>query len=387
MSNETILKIDDIYDKNLNFLIGSGASYGLFPTLGLAIKDKDGNPQTIETLATLFQKNEKTDVEYTSLFMHYYKSCIEPVMKIDFETLEIGGDPNEIKVLENYQEFVKTILSILQRKKDGRRCNVFTTNYDGCFTYAADVLLQSGNIDFVINDGARGFNKRYLQAKNFNSYLCQTGIFERHQSEIPQINLIHLHGSAYWYKDGDNIFVDHLKDHNLRRCVDDAIFKGLNAFSDVLLDDTKTIADITAIKIDRDDKDKFWETYKTLPIVNPTKWKFHETVFEEHYYQMLRLLSYELERPNAIFITFGFSFADEHILRLVQRSLSNPTLQLYVCCFNREEFESMEYHFRGFDNVMLLAVDGNLDFTAFNDKVFSRKPTLVELSDEADHDD
>ncbi|MBJ6874306.1 hypothetical protein JG625_18730, partial [Vibrio cholerae] len=35
---------------------------------------------------------------------------------------------------------------------------------------------------------------------------------------------------------------------------------------------------------------KFWETYNKLPIVNPTKWKFHETVFDEHYYQMLRLM-------------------------------------------------------------------------------------------------
>ena len=72
----------------------------------------------------------------------------------------------------------------------------------------------------------------------------------------------------------------------------------------------------------------FWKAYKELPVVNPTKWKFHETVFEEHYNQALRTLSYELEKPNTVFIIFGFSFADEHILSLVKRSLSNPTLKV-----------------------------------------------------------
>ena len=120
--------------------------------------------------------------------------------------------------------------------------------------------------------------------------------------------------------------------------------------------------------------EKFWKAYKELPIVNPTKWKFHETVFEEHYYQALRLLSYELERPNSVFIVFGFSFADEHILNLVRRSLSNPSLQVYLCCFSDETKDDLDEKFEGYPNVKLLRVDGQLNFTAFNEEIFSANP-------------
>ena len=117
----------------------------------------------------------------------------------------------------------------------------------------------------------------------------------------------------------------------------------------------------------------FWAKYELMPIVNPTKWKFHETVYEEHYYQMLRLLSYELEKPNAVLITFGFSFADEHILNLVKRSLSNPRLQVFVCCFNSAEHTLMEQKFKGYRNVKCLVLDDEvMNFTAFNETVLAR---------------
>src|SRR5690606_7583958 len=116
--------------------------------------------------------------------------------------------------------------------------------------------------------------------------------------------------------------------------------------------------------------------YNKLPIVNPTKWKFHETVFEEHYYQMLRFLSYELEKPNSILITFGFSFADEHILKLVQRSLSNPLLQTFICCYSQSSAGAMEEEFKLWKNVKVIGPpDGaKLDFANFNKYVFSLKP-------------
>ena len=85
------LSINEIYDKNISFLIGSGASYGLFPTLALDIKNERDEGQTVETLATLFeQKNEHS--LYTLLFMHYYKECIEPVMLFDLEEVKNNQD-------------------------------------------------------------------------------------------------------------------------------------------------------------------------------------------------------------------------------------------------------------------------------------------------------
>lgn len=45
----------DVYNKNINILIGSGASADLFPTLGLAIKNAKDEWETVEKLATSYE--------------------------------------------------------------------------------------------------------------------------------------------------------------------------------------------------------------------------------------------------------------------------------------------------------------------------------------------
>jgi hypothetical protein len=361
------INLNDIYDKNINFLIGSGASYGLFPTLSVKVKGPNGEPQTIETLAGIFSNDNKRTLE-ALLFMHYYKVCIKPILEFNFQDPAMSAEKK--KVISNYETFLRTIITILQRRKNNdKKCNIFTTNYDGCFAHTADDLLRAGEVDFIINDGTRGFTRRYLQAKNFNNLVYQTGVFDRHRSDVPQINLIHLHGCAYWKKENDTILVSYPTGHpNVP--IDASISAQLTSFSTTLGDDTKRIGDIAAPTISTDITSAFWDKYKQLPIVNPTKWKFHETVFEEHYYQMLRLLSYELEKPNSIFIIFGFSFADEHILNLVKRSLSNPELQVFICCFDQSEFKRIENIFKSFKNVSYILNDSDLDFSVFNQDVF-----------------
>ncbi|PFG10123.1 SIR2 family protein [Marinobacter sp. LV10MA510-1] len=368
--NETIAP-SDIYDKNLNFLFGSGASSGLFPTLALEIKKEEGRSWSLEDLATHFENTE--DPRLIPLFMHYYVSCIQPAQVLKLE-LVIGQEKQQ--VIRNYRDFLETVLKILPRRKSlERRCNIFTTNYDGCIPLVADEIIREGNVDFLLNDGTRGFRRRYLQAQNFNTYLCQTGIFERHQISIPQINLIHLHGSVYWKKEKSSIVVDYINSAT-DNILDGQLVEKLRPFSECLENKDASLADLTLPEFKKEELDDFWLSYKRLPIVNPTKWKFHETVFEEHYYQMLRMLNYELEKPNAVLVTFGFSFADEHILNLIKRSLSNPHLQVYICCYNDLAQEVLKREFRGYNNVRCIGLNGgDMDFTAFNKRVF----TLDEL--------
>lgn len=193
---QAVISIGDIYDKDVNFLFGSGASYGLLPTLQLQLPNGDGR-YTLEELATRFEQMH--DRRFIPLFMHYYSTCIRPAQQLTLETA-MATDAGK-RVIHNYRTFLATVLDMVKRRKAlDRRCNVFTTNYDGCFPLVADQLLKEGQTDFVLNDGARGFTKRILQARNFGSYLCQAGVFGRYQSSIPQINLIHLHGSVYWSK-------------------------------------------------------------------------------------------------------------------------------------------------------------------------------------------
>jgi hypothetical protein len=359
----------DAYNKNVNILIGSGASADLFPTLALEIKDATGGWETIETLATKFEHYPE---KRTALFMHYYNTCIFPVQTFSPSAVHTTKG---MENLLNYQALMKTLLGFLDRRKElNRKINIFTTNYDGCLAHSADQIQAQGTYDFVINDGTSGFHKKYLHAKNFNTFQCQTGVFERASYGVPQLNIIHLHGSVYWSKHADKIEVSYANQFN--HLLTARTISKISPFSSYLGTPGGSTARVPNVKFTSEQIAKFWQAYNKLPIVNPTKWKFHETVFEEHYYQMLRLLSYELEKPNSILITFGFSFADEHILKLVQRSLVNPQLQTFICCYSSGSAASMRKEFQQWRNVTVIGPPEGvkMDFSNFNKYVLSLKP-------------
>lgn len=382
---EDKILIKDIHQQNLNFLIGSGASFGLFPTLWLPIKTSESSSkkETFESLVTKLENSEHKK-HVALMFMYYFKEIIKPAIDFKLENIqqhedcflgeELCNECKEVKVIQNYETFIESlVLLLIEKNIFSRRCNLFTTNYDGCIPFTADKLIESGKYDFAVNDGTRGFRKRTMSAKNFNSYICQAGVFGKNASDIPQINAINLHGSVYWQQEDETILVDYARS-NAQQVIPTEAESDLANLTAILQDESKSTDDVLGLSIELDDSiiDSFWMEYKKLPIVNPTKWKFHETVFEEHYYQMLRLLSYELEKTNSVLITFGFSFADEHIRNLVKRSLSNPRLQVFICCYNDAERQYMEAQFGRFKNVKYVCnPGGELDFSVFNEKVFN----------------
>src|SRR5690606_27707160 len=99
------IDIHDIYDKNLNFLLGSGASIGIAPTLKLAVKDENAKPCTLESLATKFEDKEEKKAR-AALLMHYYVQCIEPVLKFDITSEDL------LEQLGDYTNLLKSILRI-----------------------------------------------------------------------------------------------------------------------------------------------------------------------------------------------------------------------------------------------------------------------------------
>lgn len=371
----------DIYDKNLNFLIGSGASVGLLPTLKLALKHSEtGDAHTLETLATYFSDDEEVQA---LIFSYYVEKVILPAASFDASKID-RLNKNQRLVIENYEILIKSILIIIEKKSSLKRANIFTTNYDGLIAHVAEQMIQSDRWDFILNDGGAGFVKRMLQTRNFSRYVKDQGVFDRHERSIPQINLVQPHGSIYWYKKEEQILISYGRVAAKKR-IEKVPLLTYEGFEEILTSDKKTEEDLEGIKygLDEDAIAAFWEEYEKLPIVNPTKWKFHETVFEEHYYQSLRFLSYELERPNSVFIVFGFSFADEHILNLVKRSLSNPTLKIYICCYRESSKHELTEKFDGARNVEFISLEDALDFTAFNSEVFS----IGKTSEEENNDD
>ena len=139
MTNE--LNLFNIYEQNLNFLIGAGASNGFLPTLALKIKDAEGNKLTFESLAKAYEDDKEIK---TLLFMLYYQQCIKPGLP---KNLPSGIPvpprvPQKESVIKEYKRFLTTLVRVLDRQKpSAKRANIFTTNYDNCFETASEELL------------------------------------------------------------------------------------------------------------------------------------------------------------------------------------------------------------------------------------------------------
>lgn len=253
-----------------------------------------------------------------------------------------------------------------------KRINIFTTNYDLFFEKAIDNLI--GKYEFYFNDGSAGNITRRLSMKNYHKKVYHTGNFDNFNREIPIINLFKVHGSVSWkyeYNEKQKIVginVDY-KDKSIEYLKKFLIEKISNREIDTKISELKE-EDINELKnLGKSIKEKFY-------LIFPEKDKFEKTLFEEYYYQFLRQLSYELERKNTILIVFGFSFADEHIAEMIKRACNNPTLQVFIFCYNADSKKSIleNLHLEEFPNNIIPIIpenkDKKIDFNTFLKKLF-----------------
>ena len=322
-ANDFPCKSSNIYDKNINFLFGSGASASYIPTLHVR------NGKTYEDLLT--DPDVKKDDVFINFILHsYYINVIEKTFCSPKNPLP----KNYTDTVKSYSNFLEELVLLLEKKGSNqiRRANIFTTNYDLFFETAADNILQKKTFNF--NDGALGFKKRKLNISNFHLTSWHQGTHDMYKHELPSINLIKMHGSVSWNRSENNeitiIYPTKSPDVDELECE-----KTISEFAEAVFESGDVLEKFLNLSEDDiRDLNEFLIFYKSLAIVNPTKEKFSETVFQQHYYQSLRLLSYELEKPQTVLICFGFSFQDEHILEIIKRSLSNPTLRVFVFCYN-----------------------------------------------------
>lgn len=344
MNSDQFLK--DIQGKNVNFLIGSGASFGVVPTLWVKSIEK-----SFEELLTSTDYDEN---QRKVLYFIWFELWIRKTRIIDF-------DQNN-DVHNQYKRFVQNLIDFLNNEgfDKPKRVNIFTSNYDTLFEMIFDKLSKENRLTYF-NDGSRGFFKKYISTENYHLKISHSGMSDSFQREIPTINLLKIHGSVTWSSSNNEIEVniENLTFSGLCKLSDD-IINCINEFNknndlnfrseedNLLLPDkyeeTILFGSLTEERLSKeltriyekfsDKVESFYESYRSLPVVNPTKEKFSDTVFQQHYYQLLRMLSFELEKQDSILIVFGFSFADEHILEIVRRSIVNPKLKIYVIAFN-----------------------------------------------------
>lgn len=281
---------------NINVLLGSAFSLPFLRTL----KDIE------KRLSAAIESGNKT--EEFKVKEEFLDKSIAPVITIDTK--------NDAFVEK--RKFIKTLTDIIALRETSmvhKIINIFTTNYDNII----ETALEMNHIDYF--DGFSGRISPKFSTANYGKLICRQTELTGRVSESASVNLFKMHGSLYWKQDGEEI---------------------------VFEDFTSKIVDLALVT----DEDEFLEKYSQLCIINPEKSKFNSTVMNSNYYDQLRMFANELERQNTIMIAFGFSFADEHIMQVVNRALSsNPTLTLLLFPYCEDDLKVFADKFRFNNNV------------------------------------
>ena len=313
-----------IQSAHLSFLFGSGASY---PAIQLA----GGVEQEIDDHLAL---NENADAN---------RIALEFIEELEYQHsfLPAGyteGDDTDI-TLQNYVDFLSSIDRILFERKNillPRQANIFTTNYDEFFEVASSKLSSLG-----LNDG---FNRRVGASKFeftpelFFDRVYRSGTVYRHQSEVPSVNLIKMHGSISWKREANQ-----------------RVFLGEAETGQLTVIEKGNPSDVQVALAKR-------------AVILPNMRKFESTLLDRIYFDLLRLYSNALEVENSLLFVFGFSFADQHVLDITKRALRNPTAMIVLFAFQQSDVADFEDKFSSHRNVLIIhpSEGKNIDFSALN---------------------
>ncbi|MDE8041105.1 SIR2 family protein [Erysipelothrix rhusiopathiae] len=180
--------------KQLNFLIGSGASA---KSIGLMGDFKD-NTETGQTVNEQLEEKVKDVSE-----------------KILSDTYKSDGKDHIKENLDDYTHFLQAVIDVINlsnSRQTPKSVNLFTTNYDLYFEKAVDELIGANR--FVFNDGASGYFRRVLDSSNFNRVVSYKGLNDNYISEIPSISLIKPHGSMNWSVENECLLIENEVSNN-----------------------------------------------------------------------------------------------------------------------------------------------------------------------------
>lgn len=322
-----------VQDSHLSFLIGAGTPSAFFGLLG------DIENALTELNSAQAPEQAKRLVR-ASIQAYFFDRVLAPNKKL------VDQHEDSRAVLDSYSQFLRTINRILLRRRSsllGKQVNIFTTNVDLAF----EVALENMGIDF--SDGFSGKIQPKFDLGEYGSLHYRQGTRYEHRSEVPVINLYKIHGSAGWKQvERSDTLVDIIFDHGLTLV--EAARERLEAARGGLLEitapeqvDTRLLLARAGTKVLTADGEEFLQAYSALAIVNPDKEKFSTTVLNETYYELIRRFANELEKENCVLFVHGFSFRDEHLRKLVVRAArTNPTLQIIIFCYSRNDRTSFE---------------------------------------------
>ena len=163
------------------------------------------------------------------------------------------------------------------------RLSIVTTNYD---TIIED---SAYSLNYTVFDGFTFSHKPTFDVDMFDWYLSKPILEVKSQKEAYKksvINLLKIHGSLTWERDGDEIV--------------------------------------------RKDKGNIKEPIMVFPSSN----KYMQS-YEKPYFELFSKFQALLRKQNTVLITAGFSFADNHISQMIIQALKTvPSLSILVTDFN-----------------------------------------------------
>lgn len=246
-------------------------------------------------------------------------------------------------------------------------------------------LLSSENVNINFNDGSVGFINKIISTERFHYRISNVGVDNKFEYELPMINLIKLHGSLNWKveksanHEENKIYIDNCffqnKISNEKKALPSKISCSEYVKDDGSSNELRVKNLVEYFNALPNKFDNYYDYLNEIAIVQPTKDKFRETVFKEHYYQSLRILTQELERNQTVLIVFGFSFEDEHILSILKRSLNNPGLLVYIFAYDKTQLSKFTEKFKNFNNIRFIinSILVNESNRAFIDKFKNKK--------------
>lgn len=297
---------------NLNVLLGAGCSQPAISGLGVTEEEIDAVMKNDESL-----KAEQLTYKFLS-------SIIEVNLKLISET----KDDTIENTRKTYSSFLSCLQNLLRKRKTSLHfnlINIFTTNYDLFIEDAASRLP-----DLFLNDGfcrnTNLQNKFYFSPPEFFHYRGHADYLYDYKTDLPIFNLIKLHGSLSW---------------KLEQGSNSRIF-----FNNELPE---------ALTTEQQNDESLLRKYNhACTVILPSMQKHQTSVITDVYYDLIRLFSYELERPNSLFLAMGFSFRDEHLCKVISRGLSNPSLLFLSFAYCKEDADYLENKFRDFNNFIIV---------------------------------
>ena len=357
-ANENVLLKKILDSCHINFLIGSGCSSPYLSTLGnieslLEEISIDGELQCNTKLKNIIEASVKK---------YYFEQSIYKNVAI------LQNSAAAATERASYKIFVDTINNLIKFRKEsiiGRQVNLFTTNMD----IFLELAIEDSKIDY--NDGFKGRIHPVFGTENFGTNISRRSPHFGYKSDVPIFNLYKLHGSVNWRIELTERTERYVYDTNLSTLEQ---IKGelgdTSHFIDVTKLDTRSeentiiLCSLMELKerahkmdsqIQTEPVSKFLDSYKLLPIINPTKGKFETTTRNFTFYELLRVYSNILEKANSVLFVMGFSFADEHIREITKRVLvTNPTLQLIIFSYTSIEKKNFEEYFNDYHNVHII---------------------------------